>query len=79
MREIATIGATGLLLAFGFATCAAAGGGMGGEGGPSDRWGTPYALIDPQHFPSGWTDYERAQMNRATTRPRPVAPTHTGQ
>ena len=75
IRETATIGATQLLLALGTATSAAA---MGGMGGPSDAWGSPYALIAPQSFPSSrsTSGEGQARVNRPSAGPHPTAPTH---
>jgi hypothetical protein len=66
MNEIAAIRAAGLLLTFGFETVASA---MGGQGGPSDRWGSPYALIAPQSFPSDWTNQEKERMSQGSRQP----------
>jgi hypothetical protein len=57
MRMILLIGVASLL-ALGFAHEGALA--MGGMGGPSDAWGSPYALYAPQTYtpPPGWGPLE---------------------
>jgi hypothetical protein len=57
MRTILLIGVASLFLA-GVAQDSALA--MGGEGGPSDAWGSPYALYAPQTYnpPPGWGPLE---------------------
>jgi len=77
MRQIPKVGAIGLLLVLGFETVAAA---MGGMGGPSDAWGSPYVLIAPQSFPSpsgtGQKSGSNPQANQAPTNSHPAPPAH---
>jgi hypothetical protein len=63
MRKIVVIAAAGLVLALGALDAHA----MGGEGGPSDAWGSPYALLAPQSFrpPPSWTWYYGGAEGRA--------------
>jgi hypothetical protein len=63
MRRIVVIGAAGLVLALGASGAHA----MGGQGGPSDAWGSPYALYAPQSFqaPASWTQYYGGAEGRA--------------
>jgi hypothetical protein len=59
MRRIAFFGLVGLSLALAATTSSAAG--MGGMGGPSDAWGSPYALYVPQSLnPPRWEQEGRA-------------------
>lgn len=57
MRKIVLTGVASAFLAASAATGAMA---MGGMGGPSDSWGSPYALYAPQTFkpPPGWGPLE---------------------
>jgi hypothetical protein len=63
MRKIAVIAAAGLVLALGAPGAHA----MGGQGGPSDAWGSPYALYAPQSFqpPASWIQYYGAEGRAA--------------
>jgi hypothetical protein len=59
MRRIAFLGLAGLSLALAASTSSAAG--MGGMGGPSDAWGSPYVLYAPQSLnPPRWAEEGRA-------------------
>jgi len=54
MRQIAIAATACFFLVLGAAGATAMG--MGGEGGPSDAWGSPYALYVPQAVtPPAWT------------------------
>ncbi|HEV3043916.1 MAG TPA: hypothetical protein VGY52_08600 [Roseiarcus sp.] len=63
MRKIVFIGAAGLVFTLGAPGAYA----MGGQGGPSDAWGSPYALYAPQTFqaPPSWIQYYGAEGRAA--------------
>jgi hypothetical protein len=59
MRQFAFSGLLGLVFWVGGVAPSLAG--MGGMGGPSDNWGSPYALYVPQSLNSSrWGEEERA-------------------
>jgi hypothetical protein len=58
MRKIVFVGVASVF--FGLSVASQDAMAMGGQGGPSDAWGSPYVLIAPQTFkpPAGWGPLE---------------------
>src|SRR5579883_2156565 len=74
MRKAILTGAAGFVLALGVAGTGALA--MGGMGGPSDAWGSPWALYAPQTFqaPPGWGPLERRAVSEGQSRAAPTGP-----
>jgi hypothetical protein len=74
MRKAILTGAAGFVLALGVAGTGALA--MGGMGGPSDAWGSPWALYAPQTFqaPPGWGPLERRAVSEGQSRAAPTDP-----